>query len=203
MSQPRPLTHDEKKAAEAAFQGRPFDASWSKSARGVYEGILKARGDVVDADSIETTPASPTPTRHVTSRQDAIDAGLLVDVTQKAQRIGLNLAVGITKSLWDRSITQAVELDPHEWDLRVRDMLLAVRLRLAGLETPMPWIEVPVLFPADHGEASPRMFPIYALFHKDPVAEDCLTLIHPNEWSSMRLSSRSDEEEGLPSTDTV
>lgn len=194
MSQPRPLTHDEKKAAEAAFQGRPFDDSWSKSARGIYEGILKARGDVVDADSIETGPAAPTPTRHVTSRQDAIDAGLLVDVTQKAQRIGLNLAVGITKSLWDRSITQAVELDPHEWDLRVRDMLLAVRLRLAGLETPMPWIEVPVLFPADHGEASPRMFPIYALFHKDPVAEDCLTLIHPNEWSSMRLSSGSDRE---------
>lgn len=194
MSQSRPLTHDEKKAAEAAFQGRPFDASWSKSARSVYEGILKARGDVVDADSVETSSASPTPARHVTSRQDAIDAGLLVDVTQKAQRIGLNLAVGITRSLWDRSITQAVELDPREWDLRVRDMLLAVRLRLAGLETPMPWIEVPVLFPADHGEASPRMFPIYALFHKDPVAEDCLTLIHPNEWSSMRLSSRSDEE---------
>ncbi len=194
MSQPRPLTHDEKKAAEAAFQGRPFDASWSKSAQGIYEGILKARGDVVDADSIETSPASPTHTRHVTSRQDAIDAGLLVDVTPKAQRIGLNLAVGITKSLWDRSITQAVELDPHEWDLRVRDMLLAVRLRLAGLETPMPWIEVPVLFPAEHGEASPRMFPIYALFHKDPVAEDCLTLIHPNEWSSMRLSSHSDQE---------
>ena len=149
---------------------------------------------MVDADSIETSPASTTPTRRVTSRQDAIDAGLLVDVTPKAQRIGLNLAVGITKSLWDRSITRAVELDPHEWDLRVRDMLLAVRLRLAGLETPLPWIEVPVLFPAEHGEASPRMFPIYALFHKDPVAEDCLTLIHPNEWSSMRLSSRSDQE---------
>lgn len=199
MNQSRPLTHDEKKAAEAAFRGRPFDASWSKSARGIYEGIRKARGDVVDADSIETSPietspASTTPTRRVTSRQDAIDAGLLVDVTPKAQRIGLNLAVGITKSLWDRSITRAVELDPHEWDLRVRDMLLAVRLRLAGLETPLPWIEVPVLFPAEHGEASPQMFPIYALFHKDPVAEDCLTLIHPNEWSSMRLSSRSDQE---------
>lgn len=194
MNQSRPLTHDEKKAAEAAFRGRPFDASWSKSARGIYEGIRKARGDVVDADSIETSPASTTSTRRVTSRQDAIDAGLLVDVTPKAQRIGLNLAVGITKSLWDRSITRAVELDPHEWDLRVRDMLLAVRLRLAGLETPLPWIEVPVLFPAEHGEASPQMFPIYALFHKDPVAEDCLTLIHPNEWSSMRLSSRSDQE---------
>lgn len=216
MSEPRPLTHDEKKAAEAAFRGRVFDASWSKSARGVYEGILKARGyaieafDTIEAGHIPTRELNPPEEKdesrtstHVTSRQDAIDAGLLVDVTQKAQRFGLNLAVGITKSLWDRSITQSVDLDPHEWDLRVRDMLLAVRLRLAGLETPTPWIEVPVLFPAAHGDASPQMFPIYAVFHKDPVAEDCLTLIHPNEWSSIRPSSPSGWEQEPSSTDTL
>lgn len=39
---PRALSHDEKKAAEAAFTGRPFDPRWSPSARVVYDGIVKA-----------------------------------------------------------------------------------------------------------------------------------------------------------------
>jgi hypothetical protein len=37
------LSHDEKKAAEAAFQGRPCDPRWSSSAKLIYEGISKAR----------------------------------------------------------------------------------------------------------------------------------------------------------------
>lgn len=38
----RSLSHDEKRAAEAAFTGRPFDPAWSLSARAVYDGIVKA-----------------------------------------------------------------------------------------------------------------------------------------------------------------
>jgi len=49
MNHSRPLTHDEKKAAESAYRGRAFDASWSQSARVVYDGILKARGYAADA----------------------------------------------------------------------------------------------------------------------------------------------------------
>lgn len=39
---PRILSHDEQKAAEAAFTGRPFNPAWSQSARVVYDGIIKA-----------------------------------------------------------------------------------------------------------------------------------------------------------------
>ncbi len=39
---PREITHDEKKAAEAAFTGRPFNKKWSDAARIVYDGILAA-----------------------------------------------------------------------------------------------------------------------------------------------------------------
>ncbi|MFO0774288.1 MAG: hypothetical protein U0172_06460 [Nitrospiraceae bacterium] len=42
---PRPLTYDEKKAAEAAFQGMPFNPEWSDAARKVYDGILLAMGE--------------------------------------------------------------------------------------------------------------------------------------------------------------
>jgi len=39
---PRSLTSDEKKAAEAAFDGVPFDPAWSSAARVVYDGITEA-----------------------------------------------------------------------------------------------------------------------------------------------------------------
>lgn len=48
---PRQITHDEKKAAEAAFTGRPFNPKWSDAARIVYDGILAAMGK--DAHSVE------------------------------------------------------------------------------------------------------------------------------------------------------
>ncbi len=35
----RALSHDERKAAEAAFQGRSFNPEWSTAARQVYDGI--------------------------------------------------------------------------------------------------------------------------------------------------------------------
>ena len=41
---PRSLTYDEKKAAEAAFRGEPFNPAWSTAAASVYEGILMAKG---------------------------------------------------------------------------------------------------------------------------------------------------------------
>ncbi len=42
QQQSRPLTYDERKAAEAAFRGAPFDQQLSESARKVYLGISSA-----------------------------------------------------------------------------------------------------------------------------------------------------------------
>jgi hypothetical protein len=42
MPAPRLLTHDEKRAAEAAFRGTPFHAAWSDQAWVVYDGITRA-----------------------------------------------------------------------------------------------------------------------------------------------------------------
>ena len=40
--QNRLLTHDERKAAEAAFKGEPFNPKWSEAARKVYLGLSSA-----------------------------------------------------------------------------------------------------------------------------------------------------------------
>lgn len=41
-TRPRALTYDEKKAAEAAFRGEPFNPAWSAAAARVYSGIVSA-----------------------------------------------------------------------------------------------------------------------------------------------------------------
>ncbi len=58
---PRQITHDEKKAAEAAFTGRPFNPKWSDAARIVYDGILAAIGKDVRAVAVndELEPVEP------------------------------------------------------------------------------------------------------------------------------------------------
>ena len=57
---PRELTHDERKAADAAFKGLPFDRRWSPSAQAVYDGIRGALGAVVpSAEAALTDQTEP------------------------------------------------------------------------------------------------------------------------------------------------
>ena len=56
----RQLTHDEKKAAEAAFQGLPFDPMWSEAARKVYLGLSVAIANQHNEAFQEMSPSQPT-----------------------------------------------------------------------------------------------------------------------------------------------
>ena len=53
--QPRSLTYDEKKAAEAAFRGEPFNPAWSAASARVYEGISMAKGTRALETMVDTT----------------------------------------------------------------------------------------------------------------------------------------------------
>ncbi len=54
---PRALTHDEKKAAETAFRGEPFNSAWSVAAARVYAGIQLAM-ELKDAAELNDLQAS-------------------------------------------------------------------------------------------------------------------------------------------------
>jgi hypothetical protein len=56
---PRNPSYDELKAAEAAFQGRPFNQTWSEQARVVYDGILAATLKLGSPLGYGTLPAEP------------------------------------------------------------------------------------------------------------------------------------------------
>lgn len=206
----RELTYDEKKAAEAAFRGLPVNPSWSAAAREVYEGIIVALGENVpsqpDVDESEvstalfSSPEEPVTTRDLAvtesqqqapvqllNRQEAIEAGILVDVSPIAEQVGLRLSVGISKPLWELGITASHQLADEECHTRVRDVLLALRLHVEQAEITAPWIKFPALL-ALPPDAQPQVCTLVAIAHKDSSAPYALTVMLPEEMSGISVS---------------
>ena len=213
---PKTLTNDEKKAADAAFAGRPFNSSWSASARVIYDGIVNAlpkdvvaalpevdavlaeleaklpavsgigNKTLVDMDSkqegtaADSTPGPGVPT--IRDRQEAIQSGILIDVTPTAKELGLTFPVTITKPLWDIGIVTNQSLSQEEQTGRLRDVLMAFRLRLASLATISPLIDFPALL-AMPPSTVPQPVPLFAIIQPDSGNQANVTLLLPNEVS--------------------
>jgi hypothetical protein len=206
----RELTYDEKKAAEAAFRGLPLNPSWSAAARDVYQGIMVALGEnapsqpfvhesavstalvssseesVTTRDPAVTEPQQQAPVQ-LLNRQEAIEAGILVDVSPIAEQVGLRLSVGISKPLWELGITASHQLADEECHTRVRDVLLALRLHVEQAEITAPWIKFPALL-ALPPEAQPQVCTLVAIAHKDASAPYALTVMLPEEMSGISVS---------------
>ncbi len=201
---PRALSHDEQHAAEAAFAGRPFNPKWSARARTVYDGIAK----VLPAapQTVAETPAEPqqpltdnaneaekkpsveekaeaaaAPT--IQARlpiQQAIEAGALIDVTPIAKQLGLSFSVTVTKPLWEMGIAPTETVSQEEQSSRLRDLLMAFRLRLAAQPTIAPLIDFPALLAFPPNQV-PQPVPLFALIQPDEQNRAVVTLLLPNE----------------------
>ena len=210
---PKALTHDEKKAADAAFEGRPFNEAWSVSARAVYDGIVKAlphadvavpapsnAGNPVEPPSIPSEPLQPQeplpqeqvdgqelmertvlPTA-IHDREAAIQAGTLIDVTAIALELGITFPVTITRPLWEVGIVTNQSLPEEDQTSRLRDILMAFRLRLASQTTVSPLLDFPVLLTLPPSTV-PQPVPLFALIQPDPTHQANVTLLLPAEVS--------------------
>jgi hypothetical protein len=196
---PRALSHDERHAAEAAFAGRPLNPRWSARAKAVYEGILKSLPIPKTSDEVENEPSDPVtvPTDGAAqsasseppsdpaksapfSLQQGIDAGALIDVTPTAKQVGLSFPVTMTKPLWETGIAADKTLTDEEQSARLRDVLMAFRLRLTAQPTTAPLIDFPVLLGFPHG-AVPQLVPLFALVQPDEHNRAMVTLLLPTE----------------------
>ena len=213
------LTHDERKAAEAAFGGRPFNPTWSDSAKRVYEGLIQALPALPDEAAVthdqnaasneslpEAAPAEPTaeepklesPTHSdqalevradapanqlITNRQQAIQAGFLIDVSTDAQKLGLTFPVTVTKPLWEVGIAPGESMSDEEKAERLRDVLMAFRLRIASQATLSPLIDFPAMLALPPGGV-PQPVPLFALIQPDEQNRAAATLLLPNEVSA-------------------
>jgi hypothetical protein len=210
---PKALTHDEKKAADAAFAGHPFNEAWSASARAVYDGIVKALphtdiaipapsnvGNPMEVPSVQCEPLQPQeplPQEQVDGqelleqtvmppairdREAAIQAGTLIDVTPTALQLGISFPVTITRPLWEMGIVTNQSLPEEDQTSRLRDILMAFRLRLASLTTVSPLLDFPVLLALPPSRV-PQPVPLFALIQPDPTHQANVTLLLPYEVS--------------------
>jgi hypothetical protein len=210
---PRSLSHDEKKAADAAFAGHPFNEAWSASARAVYNGIVKAMphldvafstpsnvDESAEAPSAQSEPLQPQePLAQeqlsgqelvegtamppaIRDREAAIQAGILIDVTPTALQLGISFPVTITRPLWEVGIVTNQSLSEEDRTSRLRDILMAFRLRLASLTTVSPLLDFPVLLALPPSKV-PQPVPLFALIQPDPTHQANVTLLLPNEVS--------------------
>lgn len=204
---PKPLSHDEKKAAEAAFSGQPFNPAWSSGARLIYDGILKALPAPPNESTISGTPAATTTESLSTGQHQAagavgederrdsgqadlpatiidikraIEAGVLIDVTPTAKEVGITFPITITKPLWEAGITVHQTLTAEETARRLRDVLMAFRLRLSSLVTVSPLIDFPALL-AIPPDTTPQPIPLFALVQPNKEHQAIVTLLLPNE----------------------
>jgi hypothetical protein len=200
---PKSLSHDEKKAAAAAFAGRPFNEAWSASARAVYDGIVKALPHTDFAIPTSSTqseplqPQEPLAQEHtggqelvegtamlptIRDREAAIQAGILIDVTPTALQLGITFPVTITRPLWEVGIVTNRSLPEEDQTSRLRDILMAFRLRLASLTTVSPLLDFPALLALPPSRV-PQPVPLFALIQPDPTHQANVTLLLPNEVS--------------------
>jgi len=206
-STPKSLSHDEKKAAEAAFSGRPFNPAWSAGARLVYDGILKALPAPLNAATTQETtasvPAAAASTgqhsaddaavqeevRHtdqaarpttITDIRQAIESGALIDVSPTAQQLGITFPITITKPLWEAGITVHQTLSEEDSAGRLRDVLMAFRLRLSSLVTVSPLVDFPALLAMPPGTI-PQPVPLFAVIQPHKEHQATVMLLLPNE----------------------
>jgi len=215
---PKALTYDEKKAADAAFTGRPFNEAWSAAARAIYDGILKAlphtdlavpASSVVEESALTLSsqneplqPQEPLTLKPLAlepadgqevveetvahqalrDREAAIQAGILIDVTPTALQLGITFPVTITRPLWEVGIVTNQSLPEVDQTNRLRDILMAFRLRLASLTTVSPLLDFPVLLALPPSQV-PQPVPLFALIQADPMHQANVTLLLPNEVS--------------------
>jgi hypothetical protein len=112
--------------------------------------------------------------------QQAIETGALIDVTPTAKQLGLLFPVTVTKPLWEIGIAPNKTLTQEEQSARLRDVLMAFRLRLATQPSISPLIDFPALLALPPGTV-PQPIPLFALIQPDENHRAMVTLLMPNE----------------------
>ena len=91
------------------------------------------------------------------SRPGGGDSGRdLIDVTPTALQLGITFPVTITRPLWEMGIVTNQSLPEEDQTSRLRDILMAFRLRLASLTTVSPLLDFPVLLALPPGKCLSR-----------------------------------------------
>lgn len=142
------------------------------------ESVTQPEGSTAEQSTEATEQTVNVPTK-IPFKQ-ALETGALIDVTPTAKQLGFSFPVTVTRPLWDVGIAPVKTLTQEEQAHRLRDVLMAFRLRLATQPTISPLIDFPALlaFPPNN---VPQPIPLFALIQPDEENRATVTLLLPNE----------------------
>ncbi|HXH86720.1 MAG TPA: DUF6573 family protein [Nitrospira sp.] len=142
------------------------------------ESVAKPEASTTDQTDDNSEEGGTVPTK--IPFEQALASGALIDVTPTAKELGLSFPVTVTKPLWEVGIAPSQTLTQEEQSGRLRDVLMAFRLRLATQPTISPLIDFPALltFPPSN---VPQPIPLFALIQPDEQNRAMVTLLLPNE----------------------
>ncbi|BFU95850.1 MAG: conserved protein of unknown function [Nitrospira sp.] len=113
----------------------------------------------------------------------ALETGALIDVTPAAKQLGFSFAVNLTRTLWKTGIAPNGITTQEEQSARLRDVLMALRLRLAAQATISPLIDFPALLTIPPNTV-PQPVPLFALLQPNGQDGMMITVLLPNEVST-------------------
>ena len=101
-----------------------------------------------------------------------------------SRSIPLAATVTVTKPLGEIGIAPTESISEEEKAGRLRDVLMAFRLRIASQATLSPLIDFPAMLALPPGGV-PQPVPLFALIQQDEQNRAVATLLLPNEVSAM------------------
>jgi len=215
MTSPKPkaLSHDEKKAADAAFTGRPFDEAWSASARTIYDGIVKAlpQRDIaiptlsnaeqpLEAPSTlseSLQPQEPLAQEQATGQELVEGATMPAATRDREAAIQAGSLIDVTPTALELGITFPVTVTRPLWEARIvtnqplpeEDQTGRLRDILMAFRLHLASLTTvsPLLdFPVLltlPPSKVPQPVPLFALIQPDPTHQANVTLLLPQEVS--------------------
>jgi hypothetical protein len=179
--------------ASILASGQAADATDEAPDSGSAFSLLESRQD--DPHPFDALPAesqSEPDEHHVAlPHEQVLHVSEWIEITSMARNLGVPFTVGMTQPAWDTMVTASASVPESEHAARVRDILLALRLRLMSAPANKSVIDVPALltFPPD---TVPRPRLLLAAFHQSPNAATFITLLLPRELSVL-LSNPKEE----------
>jgi hypothetical protein len=117
---------------------------------------------------------------HSYSRAQAIEDGVLIDVSQTAKEAGIRYPVALTRTVWERCVTLPPGVHCQDEAGRLWDVLFLLRAAI-GVSDGELEVRYGVHVRNDNRERTPRLVRLKALFGPNDDGSPCITVLMPDE----------------------
>jgi hypothetical protein len=114
------------------------------------------------------------------TRAQAIDDGVLVDVTDAAREAGFRYPVALTRSVWDAYVSVPEGVEGQDERGRLWDVLVMLRFAVATAPDASQ-VRYRLHVRNDNREGEPPLVELKAMCGPDDDAKPCITVMLPSE----------------------